>query len=155
MQQLGWISRHYSEWKKISKGYILYYSIYMTVSKRQNCSDTERISVQEMGSGRVWLQRGSMREFSEVMDLFCTLIVVVGTWIPTYTEMHSTVYTHTYTYTHRWILLHENIFYFILLIYLSILAVSGLSCIREDSHCGIRDLLLWHASLAVPWHVGS
>ena len=40
IEQLGWSQRHYVKWKKpFSKGYILYDSIFMILSKRQNCSD--------------------------------------------------------------------------------------------------------------------
>jgi hypothetical protein len=66
---------HYTEWKKnsISKGHILYDSIYITLLKWQNYSDGEEISggqgLGRMSGGRwLWLSRVSKREIFVVME---------------------------------------------------------------------------------------
>lgn len=69
MQHLGRITKALCWVKEVSlKRFVLYDSIYMTVSIRQNNSDTELIRIRV---GEVWLKKGDTRAFSGVKELLC------------------------------------------------------------------------------------
>lgn len=84
---------YYTKWKtQDSKGYLTYYSIYLTLWKRQSYMDGKQISwCQGFGWERVYLQRSSMREIFGIVELRGNQSAMVLTWQYTLVTTHRTI----------------------------------------------------------------
>lgn len=102
---LGESQGNYTEWEKpVSNGYILYDSIHKTFSKSHDESDREQISGCQGLGGRGGYENAQWEhEFIwGVLELFCTLILVVVARLYICVKMHRAVYTHVHTHQFYW-----------------------------------------------------
>lgn len=87
----GWISNALCK----EKDYILYDSTYMTFWKSQTYKNKKRIS-SCLGWEESWLQKGSLRDSFEMMQLFY-LFVRVGTWLYAFVKTYRTIHREEQT----------------------------------------------------------
>lgn len=100
--------RHHGKWKKPdSKRYILYGSFHKIVWKGKNERDREHINaflaLGERGNWGLgdWLWKGR-KEYSKMMKIFFTLIIIMATW------MHKYIKTLKNLYSKLWNRLYDN-----------------------------------------------
>lgn len=92
---------------------MLYNSIYTNFYKWQKCRKSVRKYINgsrsEGWQEGEWVQKG-MTELSEVMELFCFMIVVVVTWLYTFVKTHWIVHFKLLNYILFQLYLNKAVF---------------------------------------------